>query len=179
MIIEGIEVRIIPTFLYHYVSDSGLVWNEPRVVRCGRGEGNRIVGGRWLKPEDFGRFRYILQEHGKIRKEFAHRLVALAWIGPPPFPNAFVLHGDDDPYNNHVSNLRWGTQVDNMEDRYKNGKYFVQAISSLEHLKAIYLATKMQTTSEVAKAFGLGYDVVFGIKSKLYWSKLTDQMDSP
>lgn len=50
-----------------------------------------------------------------------HRLVALAWIGPPPFEGAYVLHWDDDPINNHCKNLRWGSQLENMADAKRNG----------------------------------------------------------
>ena len=47
-------------------------------------------------------------------------LVAAAFIGPRP-PGLGVLHGDDDPYNNNVSNLRYGTQAENNEDAFRNG----------------------------------------------------------
>jgi len=33
-----------------------------------------------------------------------------------------MRHLDDNPLNNHVDNLRWGTQKQNMEDARKNGK---------------------------------------------------------
>lgn len=40
---------------------------------------------------------------------------------PPPFDGAYALHRDDDPWNNDPSNLRWGTQADNMADASRNG----------------------------------------------------------
>lgn len=33
-----------------------------------------------------------------------------------------IRHLDDNPLNNHVDSLRWGTQKQNMEDARKNGK---------------------------------------------------------
>jgi hypothetical protein len=50
-----------------------------------------------------------------------HRLIAEAFIGPPPFPGALVRHLDDDPSNNDVSNLAWGGKRENAEDAYRNG----------------------------------------------------------
>lgn len=47
--------------------------------------------------------------------EYVHDLVALTFIGPKP-PGACVLHYDDDPTNNRVFNLRYGSMADNMLD---------------------------------------------------------------
>ena len=63
---------------------------------------------------------------GNIRcHKFLHRMVAEAFI-PNPFNYPVVRHLDDDPDNNCVENLAWGTQVDNMRDAIRNGtfKYF-------------------------------------------------------
>lgn len=51
---------------------------------------------------------------------FVHKLVCLAWHGPPPSEDAMVLHYDDNPENNVPSNLRWGTRKQNAEDRLRN-----------------------------------------------------------
>jgi hypothetical protein len=41
-----------------------------------------------------------------------HRLVALAFVGPQPYPGATVDHIDRDKGNNRASNLRWATRVE-------------------------------------------------------------------
>jgi HNH endonuclease len=43
-----------------------------------------------------------------------HRLVCEAFHGCAPFANAVVLHIDEDATNNTPSNLRWGTQKENL-----------------------------------------------------------------
>lgn len=49
------------------------------------------------------------------RKNYkAHRLVALAFHGPPPPGRDRVLHADDDGLNNRPGNLQWGTQKENL-----------------------------------------------------------------
>lgn len=57
---------------------------------------------------------------GKYRKQYVHRLVAQAFI-PNPDNLPIVRHLDDNPKNNHVENLAWGTQSDNMFDAARNG----------------------------------------------------------
>lgn len=43
-----------------------------------------------------------------------HQLVCEAFHGPKPFPDAIVLHLDEDALNNRPENLRWGTQKENL-----------------------------------------------------------------
>lgn len=50
----------------------------------------------------------------------AHQLVALTFIGPPPFEGAEVCHKDGFHHNNHYSNLRWDTHAANMIDASKH-----------------------------------------------------------
>ena len=43
-----------------------------------------------------------------------HRMVCEAFHGPAPFAGAVVIHLDEDATNNRPSNLRWGTQKENL-----------------------------------------------------------------
>lgn len=57
----------------------------------------------------------------KKRRDFkVHRLVMEAFVGPCP-EGLEVLHWDDNPANNHLSNLRYGTRSENVKDRVRNG----------------------------------------------------------
>lgn len=55
---------------------------------------------------------------GQGKKYFVHRLVALAFLGESDLD---VLHWDDDPRNNRVENLRYGTDKENWADSARNG----------------------------------------------------------
>ena len=48
------------------------------------------------------------------KNESIHRLVAETFI-PNPDNLPIVMHIDNDPFNNHISNLRWGTQEENVQ----------------------------------------------------------------
>lgn len=47
------------------------------------------------------------------RDEYVHRLVAQAFLEPGV---GEVCHGDNNPTNNHVGNLRWGSRSENVLD---------------------------------------------------------------
>lgn len=53
---------------------------------------------------------------------YMHRLVAEAFI-PNPKHYPIVRHLDDNPENNCVENLAWGTQLDNIRDCISNGHF--------------------------------------------------------
>lgn len=55
-------------------------------------------------------------------RAYMHRLVAEAFI-PNPLGLPLVRHLDDDPSNNYVYNLAWGTQLDNMRDCIEHGRF--------------------------------------------------------
>ena len=52
-------------------------------------------------------------------RQTIHRLLAKAFIANPDNLPC-VLHWDDDPLNNDLGNLRWGTMTENIKDRERN-----------------------------------------------------------
>jgi hypothetical protein len=64
-----------------------------------------------------------LYADGNVRKARIHTLVAESFIGPKPEDATMVCHGDGNHDNNHPSNLRWGTQLDNMADVKRHGNH--------------------------------------------------------
>lgn len=59
-------------------------------------------------------------EGGRQRPRKVHQLVCEAFHGPKPFPEAVVLHDDEDGHNNKPGNLSWGSQKENLNmPKYK------------------------------------------------------------
>ncbi|MCL8299393.1 HNH endonuclease [Pseudomonas mosselii] len=58
---------------------------------------------------------------GGKRTELVHRLVAIAFLGEPPFPGAEVNHIDGNKGNACVTNLEWITSSANQQHAYAAG----------------------------------------------------------
>lgn len=98
----------------YQVSDAGNVRSFIN-NRHGVGESSHI-----LKPV-FNHHGYPTVCLGRNNRKLVSRLVATAFL-PNPTQLPLVRHKDDDPKNNHVSNLVWGTQKDNMQDCVRRGR---------------------------------------------------------
>jgi hypothetical protein len=73
-----------------------------------RSYGGQPTFGVWAK--DAGRFIIVIRGHCyKV-----HRLIAEAFHGPPPFDDAVAMHLDENAANNRATNVRWGTQKENL-----------------------------------------------------------------
>lgn len=105
------------------VSSFGRVRSLPR-VRPYKGGTPRRLKGKVLKTRIGATGYPVFSIYGgpKVREVKVHRIVAEAFI-PNPDNLPFVLHWDNNPENNHVSNLRWGSPSENMYDTVRNGNH--------------------------------------------------------
>lgn len=79
--------------------------------------------GKYLRAGMNRRHRHVALCRGDEGKSYrVHRLVAEAFIGPCP-DGMEVRHLDDDPDNNLLANLAYGTRSENMLDRVANGTH--------------------------------------------------------
>lgn len=111
------EWRAIPEWAGIYeASDLGQVRSLPRLVAHYKG-GMRQLPGCVLKQvvSDSGYANVNLSRDNKPRRQFVHRLVAYAFLGPKP-DGMEICHGDGDRLNNALSNLRWDSHSANMMD---------------------------------------------------------------
>lgn len=78
-----------------------------------------------VKPMDnHGHMGVCLCINGVRHYEYIHRLMAKAFI-PNPHNYPIVRHLNDDPTDNDLSNLAWGTQTDNAMDSMRNGNAYI------------------------------------------------------
>ena len=102
------------------VSNLGRLRNLPRVERIlnrwGTFTNRPIKGGKIIKPnvKDNNYLFYCLKIGNKTLNRYAHRLVASTFICPQPEWARVVNHIDHNRQNNHVDNLEWVTQSQNM-----------------------------------------------------------------
>lgn len=82
---------------------------------------------------------------------FVHVLVARYFIGPRP-EGFLVCHRDDDPNNNRVENLYYGTDSQNWADSSRNGRQILRG----EQLRHAVLTTAKVRKVVRLRAGGLG-----------------------
>ena len=73
------------------------------------------------QPDEYYLYPYIILYKNAQQKKFGiHQLVARTFI-PNPDNLPVVMHKDNNKLNPHVSNLKWGTVIENVHDAIKDG----------------------------------------------------------
>lgn len=107
------------------VSDSGRIRSLERWVRCGQGyrkvPAKMMVLGRTKK----GYVIVNISRDGKSKTHNVHALVLTSFVGPRP-AGMEACHGDGNPKNNRLDNLRWGTPSSNVQDMLRHGNHHQQ-----------------------------------------------------
>lgn len=83
----------------------------------------RILQELIIPPRGYRGVHLAVGDGTQVRAK-VHRLVLHAFVGPPPPDKPDGLHEDDDPANNRLDNLRWGSQGENTNDSIVNGLHF-------------------------------------------------------
>jgi len=109
--------RPVPGAPGYEVSDQGRVRSVPRVVLRSNGS-PFTVKGCILRPQ--------VKRSGHLKVELragsrqVHEVVLSAFVGPRP-DGMECLHGNGDPADNRLTNLRWGTRKENVADAIRHG----------------------------------------------------------
>lgn len=109
---------------YYLVSDQGRVRSLPRVIMRWNGSPLTIRGRimRPATPSQAGYWRVNLMRDGVHHTRLVHTLVAETFLGPKP-ERMEVCHGDGNPRNNNLTNLRYDTSAANKRDTVKHGRH--------------------------------------------------------
>ena len=119
----------IPGFLGYRVGSDGTVWtcwaSRGGHYVGGRGIGGMKIGTKWKELNQVRRggnqaWSVHLSKEGRSIHKFVHQLVLEAFVGPCP-EGMVCRHGACGRDNNHVYNLSWGTQKENIADKYRDG----------------------------------------------------------
>lgn len=106
--------RPVVGFIGYHVSNHGRVCSVDRVVNGKKCHGRVLRSG----VNSSGHYYVFL---GRGNRKQVHVLVLESFVGPCPTGHE-GLHFDDNPDNNVLTNLRWGTRSDNLHDAVRNGK---------------------------------------------------------
>lgn len=160
-------MKSIPGFLGYQITEWGTVYS----FRGYRGKVEKM--GRVLrgKINGHGRAKVTLLDVNGDKKQFhISRLVALTYI-PNPNNYPIVMHRDNNPLNNHYTNLKWGTLSQNTQQAWDEGRHKGNTKLNMEWRLSIYRRYMEGgiTKSQVAKEFGL---------SKSWTGQIIKQMQS-
>lgn len=75
----------------------------------------------------------LISDSGRRYNKYRHRLVAEVFLSNP-LGLAQVCHKDNNPLNNRLENLYWGTPRDNMQQAIKDNRFFFVGYFREKHL---------------------------------------------
>lgn len=110
--------------------------------------------------------RVHLSHEGVAKYVLVHRLVLRAFVGECP-EGMQCLHDDDDPTNNRLSNLSWGTPKKNHETIDRNGENNGRCKLTPEDVIAIRASTELH--SVLAEIYGVASGYISQIKKGKTW----------
>ena len=153
----------ISDFPGYYVTVDGKVYSRKN-NRHGYLKDYHLLKTKYTKHD--GR-PYVTLRNPKLgirRLAKVHRLVALAYI-PNPESKPCVCHKDNNPLNNHVDNLYWGTQAENMS-QMRLDKRDYRKVSIRAHRRVIRLKSLGWSSSRIGKRFKVNRTCINRILNK-------------
>lgn len=138
-------------------------------------EAGRIVAPSWAAG---GYHRVTLRlADGRRQVRTVHKLVCVAFHGPPPFKGAQVAHRDGTRTNNREGNLSWKTAKGNAADRQLHGRTVRGEKHHLTHLDADAVRAIRQSPlscRDCGVQFGVSKATVSRIRRKIWWGHIAD-----
>ena len=167
-----IEWRGIPGYAGYEASSDGRV---RRIRECLNGWRPRELTG-YIALTGYRTLGLMID--GRKMTVHVHRLVTIAFHGPPPTPAHEVAHSDGDPLNNRIDNLRWATRAENAADRRRHGRDSFGAVHGMskltdDHVRHIFrLACAGVGQRDIADRFGVHQATVHRIYAGKGWKHL-------
>lgn len=160
------------------VSNLGRVRSLPRFVRS-RGGGTASIDGRILKPSpvEGGYLQVRLARDGRQKAVNIHRLVLAAFCGPRP-PGMETRHLNNDPADNRVENLRWGTRKENAADKELHGtvvrgsSHPMATLNESQVLSVLARIERGDKMTDIARDLGVSTHAIFRIKHGISYRHL-------
>lgn len=138
---------------YYEVSTLGRVRSMDREIDLGRSIQNRKGKPLKLTPDKDGYLRASLSIRGKNKKKRVNRLVLETFVGPS---NLLACHHNDEPADNRLENLYWGTESSNQQDCVERGRNPNAKLTkdSINEIRELY-ATGLYTHRDLGPMFGV------------------------
>ena len=172
-----IEVwRDIPNYEgFYQVSNFGRVKGLKRIV-IGKNGFKHTCPEKILKPIDNRGYKYVNLfkcSHNRVGKSIGvHQLVLWAFVGVQE-KGIETRHLDNNPSNNRLDNLAYGTKSDNMQDAVKCGS-LSRCHTNLTDEQVISILADERRVSKIAKSYKINIGTVIAIKKRKSFKHLKD-----
>lgn len=154
------------------VSEFGDVRSKDMAVRAKNNSVATRKGRLLSKIKKSNGYLCVTLTDGINRPQIAiHRLVARAFIGECPM-GLHVLHSDGDKYNNHYSNLRYGTPAENVQDTKRHGRQRMgidHPRAKLDEDAIMHMRASSRSDTELAAMYGVTKHHVAAVRKRVCW----------
>ncbi len=165
------NLKIIPNYPDYLINEKGEVFSKKR---------NHFTQLKLNKTTN-GYFNVSLYSKGKQRTEKVHRLVLMAFDRMPEQGEVCRHFPDNDKSNNHISNLQWGTQKENVNDTWyvhktanpvygKNNGRHKLSYKKVKDIRRLY-ATGNYTYKGLAKFYKVAVNTIHRVVNNITWRK--------
>lgn len=180
-----IDYRDIPNHPGYRAGSDGSVWSCWTLVSLGGRRGRTAIqGDEWteLVPQSLpsGR-RYVGLVMGGFRKNrYISHLVLETFVGPRP-AGMEACHGDNNPANDRLDNLRWDTHKGNVADKLRHGthnrgvRHNMVKLGDGDVRSVRKRVTAGETYSQVAGSLGVSKQTVADIIQGRTWRHLGEE----
>lgn len=180
---HGDTVRWLPCpgFAGHYeVSTQGRVRRISRLARPRQTEARPLESPHLLRGTKLpsGYIEFTLSLHGQAHKRLAHRLVAEAFLGPPPAGHE-VHHRNGRKDDDRVANLGWVTRSEAVLHRARVrgvGRGALHGRAKLSEANVRDIRTRLdagESQRVIAADYGVSHTVIGQIGKGTRWAHVT------
>ncbi len=126
-------------------------------------------------PGEQGHLRVAIHRDGRpVGRKLVHRLVLAAFVRPPQ-PGEQGCHRNGDPTDNRLSNLRWGSQELNWQDRVRHGSARSWSKLNEADVSAIRVRAEAgETAYRIARDFGVSDTQVRNVITHRQWAAVPE-----
>lgn len=147
-----------------------------RIRRRLPGGSNSSHVGRLRTPQahETGYLYIAIREDGKTKNLYIHKLILLAFCGPPS-DGQECAHFDGNKHNNRLENLRWATRTENSRDKIRHGTSRRGLLNPMRKLspskvkRIRALLGKNKTYREISAKFSVSQSTIWKISSGKCW----------
>lgn len=120
-----------------------------------------------------GYLRIMLKNNNNKRKtEFVHKLVLLTFIGPRPKGMICRHYPDQNPQNNHISNLSYSNQQQNSYDRIENNTYTCAILTPNMVIHIKEMLQNHATDKQIQEIYDISSAVLSNIRHNNIWKNI-------